>query len=256
MKTATRRACLQSGAAAFALAASAGAWAQSSDDAWQYEVGPSAWATGVSGTMRPSGRAPVAHFNNSQSDLKLNAGSFSAEAIQGRWGILLDITGIDQSHDSNPLQHGQPGKTSPDGSFNLAQLAVAYRLSYDPDTHFDILAGVRYNSLDLDVTQPPSVAPASCVKCTRNQHWTDGIGGFRVERKLTNDWWLTAYADYGGGGSGSNSTWQALLGASYLVDDGITARFGYRVLSVDYEQTQLLYNLKTSGIYAGVAMRF
>jgi opacity protein-like surface antigen len=255
MKPASLKNCLQYGAAVFSLAGSAGAWAEPpSDGNWQFEVGPSIWATGVSGTMRPSGRAPVAHFNDSFSDLKLNAGSFSAEAVQGRLGILLDLTGIDQSRDSDQLQPGQPGKTSPDGSYNLAQLAGAYRLSYDPATHFDIIAGGRYNSLDLDVTQPPSVAPASCIKCSHNEHWTDAIAGFRVEHRLEDNWWLTAYADYGGGGS--DSTWQAMLGARYQLDEDMTARFGYRILFVDYQKNQLQYNLKTAGIYAGMTMRF
>jgi opacity protein-like surface antigen len=224
------------------------------DELWQYEVGPFIWATGMSGYIRPSQRAPLAHFNNSFSDLRLNAGGFGMEAGRGRWGVLASVTSIGQSQDSDPLQSGSNAKTMPDGSYTVLDLAAAYRLSYDPDTHFDLVAGLRYSSLDMDVTQPPYVAPTSCVKCSHNEHWTDGIAGFKVEHRMGPNWMINAYADIGGGAS--KTTWQALLGASWRLDDGVYAKFGYRVLSVDYDIDRLLYNLKTSGLYAGVTMRF
>jgi hypothetical protein len=222
--------------------------------AWQYEAGPSIWATGASGYLRPGAGAPVAHFNDGFSDMRLNAAIIQLEAGRGRWGALATIYSIDQSRDSDPLQHGQPGKTSPDGTMNVVDLLGAYRLSDDPDMHFDILVGIRYYSLDMDVTQPASLAQVSCVKCHHNEHWTDGIAGFRAEHRLTPDWSLNVQADYGGGGS--KTTWQGLLGATWRIDDGISARFGYRVLSTDYEITRLYYKLKTAGLYAGLTMRF
>ncbi|MGZ5201462.1 MAG: hypothetical protein ACXWC4_16990 [Telluria sp.] len=221
---------------------------------WQYEAGPSIWATGVSGYLRPSPAAPVAHFNDGFTDMRLNAAILHVEAGRGPWGVLADIYSIDQSRDSDPLKHGQPGKTSPDGTFNLLDLVGAYRMSNDADTHFDLLVGIRYSSLDLDVTEPASLAQISCTKCHHNEHWTDGIAGFRVEHRLLPDWWLNAQADIGGGGS--KTTWQGLIGVTWHFDDGMSAKFGYRVLSMDFENTRLYYNLKTAGLYAGLMMRF
>jgi hypothetical protein len=221
---------------------------------WQFEAGPSIWATGVSGYLRPSAGAPVAHFNDGFSDMRLNAAIIALEAGRGRWGGLATVYSIDQSHDSDPLQHGQPGKTSPDGTMNVVDLLGAYRLSDDPDTHFDILVGIRYSSLDMDITQPASLAQVSCLKCRHNEHWTDGIAGFRADHRLSPDWMLNVQADYGGGGS--KTTWQALIGTTWRIDDGMAAHFGYRVLSEDYEITRLYYKLKTAGLYAGLTMRF
>lgn len=241
------------GAATLALATAAHAQEPVSEQ-WQFEVGPALWATAASGYLRPSPAAPVAHFNDSFGNMRLNAASFSMDAGRGRWGVLANLAGIGQSRDSDPLRHGEPGRTKPDGTYSIAQLAGAYRLSSDPDTHFDLVAGVRFSSLDIDVTQPQSVAPFSCVKCSHNEHWTDGIAGFRVEHRLDRDLWITTYADYGGGGS--NSTWQALLGASWRIDEDMNLKFGYRILSTDFRKTQLMYNLKTGGLYAGLGMRF
>lgn len=242
-------------AALFALAAAGPACAQFPlDDDWSYDVGPIIWATSTTGDMRPSVRSPLAHFSNSFSDMKLNAGGFGIEARSGPWGVLGSIISIGQTHDSEPLEKGSSGKSMPDGTFTVLQLAGAWRLSSDPNTLFDVLAGVRYWSLDEDINQPPSVAPLSCVKCHHNEHWTDGIAGFKVEHRMSERWWVTAYADVGAGAS--KTTWQALAGVRYQFDDGVSGNFGYRVLSVDYEKTQLLYNLKTSGIYGGVTMQF
>jgi hypothetical protein len=240
-------------AATFCLSLAAGAQ-ELPAPAWQYEAGPSIWATGASGYLRPGAGAPIAHFNDGFSDMRLNAAIIQLEAGRGPWGGLATIYSIDQSRDSDPLQHGQPGKTSPDGTMNVVDLLGAYRLSDDPDMHFDILVGIRYYSLDMDVTQPASLAQVSCVKCHHNEHWTDGIAGFRAEHRLSPDWSLNVQADYGGGGS--KTTWQGLLGATWRIDDGISARFGYRVLSTDYEITRLYYKLKTAGLYAGMTMRF
>jgi opacity protein-like surface antigen len=245
--------------ALFALGAAAPAWAQLPgqypvDEEWHYDVGPTVWATSMTGDLRPSARSPVAHFENSFSDMKVNAGGFGVEARLGPWGILGSIVSIGQSHDSEPLQTGSNGKSMPDGTFSVLQLAGAWRLSSDPNTLFDLLAGVRYSSLDMDVNQPPSVAPVSCVKCHHNDHWTDGIAGFKVEHRMSDRWWVTAYADIGGGAS--KTTWQAMLGARVQFDDGVSGNFGYRVLSIDYQKTELQYNLKTSGIYGGVTMQF
>jgi opacity protein-like surface antigen len=253
--TASFKAAWRAGAVMLAVAASAAVPAQEiPSENWQYEAGPTLWATSLSGYLRPSPRAPVAHFNSDFSDMRLNAAVFSFEAGKGRWGVLAELYGIDQSQASDPLQHGQDGKSVPDGSHSLVQLAGLYRLSFDPATHFDLLAGIRYSSLDMDVTQPQELAPFSCAKCSHNEHWTDVIAGFRVQHKLADHWWLDAYGDYGSGDS--KSTWQARLGATYQIDDGISAKFGYRILSTDYETNQLLYNLKTSGLYAGISMRF
>lgn len=246
-----RRAALPAALACFAAAAPA---QEIPAPDWQFEAGPDIWATGVSGYIRPSAAAPVAHFNDSFSDMRLNAAVIHVEAAQGPWGVLATLYSIDQSRESDPLQHGLPGKTSPDGTMNVVDLAGAYRLSDDPETHFDLLAGIRYYSLDLDITQPSSVANVSCLKCMHNEHWTDGIAGFRAEHRLSRDWWINTQADYGGGGS--KTTWQALIGLTWHFDEDMTARFGYRVLSTDYEISRLEYNLKTSGLYAGIRMRF
>jgi opacity protein-like surface antigen len=256
MTIASPKALLAAGAAACALLGAPCARAQQPPDSeeWKFEVGPWIWATGVSGYIRPSANAPIAHFNNSFSDLKLNAAILNFDARMKNWGVLADIISIEQSHDSDQLRREVPGKSMPDGTYSVFDLAGAYRLSFDPDTRFDLLAGIRYSSLDMDVNQPAYVAPASCLKCVHNEHWLDGIAGFRVARKLTDGWWLDAWADVGGGGS--KTTWQALLGATWQVDEDITARFGYRLLSVDYEKVQLYYKIKTSGIYAGMGMRF
>jgi hypothetical protein len=246
---------LASLAALLALGQAGPAWAQRpAQEAWHFDVGPIIWATSTTGHLRPGERSPLARFDNSFADMALNAGGFGVAARRGPWGILGSIVSIGQTHDSEPLARGSTGKSMPDGTYSVLQLAGAWRASSDPDTVFDLLAGLRYSSLDMDVHQPAFVAPVSCLKCQHNDHWADAIAGFKVEHRMSERWWVTAYADVGRGAS--KTTWQALLGARFQFDEDISGNFGYRVLAVDYEKTELLYNLKNTGIYGGVTMQF
>jgi hypothetical protein len=65
---------------------------------------------------------------------------------------------------------------------------------------------------------------------------------------------LVGYADAAAGGT--KHSWQSLTAASYNFTKSIVAKVGYRVISVDYEKTSFLYNVMTSGLFAGVGIRF
>jgi opacity protein-like surface antigen len=80
--------------------------------------------------------------------------------------------------------------------------------------------------------------------------------GVRVQHPLTDRLTVVGYADVGGFGVGSDSTWQALVGASYEFTKTISGKFGYRYLSVDYDKGGFLYDMANSGVYAGVGFRF
>ncbi len=78
----------------------------------------------------------------------------------------------------------------------------------------------------------------------------------RILHPLSERWTLGAYADYGGFGAGSDSTWQAMAGADYRFSDTASAKFGYRALSVDYDKGGFEMDMKTRGLFLGVGLRF
>jgi opacity protein-like surface antigen len=78
--------------------------------------------------------------------------------------------------------------------------------------------------------------------------------GVRATHKISERWSLVGYADIGAGCT--KTSWQAIAGANYTFSKNMIAKFGYRVLDVDYENSRLQINLKTSGPYGGLGIRF
>ena len=78
----------------------------------------------------------------------------------------------------------------------------------------------------------------------------------RVLHKLNDRWTLAGYADYGGFGAGSDSTWQVIVGAEYNFSKTVAMKFGYRELSIDYDKNNFLYDMKNKGLYVGVGIKF
>ena len=73
---------------------------------------------------------------------------------------------------------------------------------------------------------------------------------------LSNKWALTGYADVGGFGVGSDFTWQVGAGAVYKYSDKYSIKFGYRLLSVDYNKDGFVYDMKSDGLFVGMGVKF
>jgi opacity protein-like surface antigen len=84
--------------------------------------------------------------------------------------------------------------------------------------------------------------------------WTDGFVGVRGAYIFTDKWSVVGYADAGAGGT--KHSWQLLASANYNFSKTIVGKLGYRIISMDYEKTEFLFNMKTSGIFAGVGIKF
>jgi hypothetical protein len=82
----------------------------------------------------------------------------------------------------------------------------------------------------------------------------DGIVGARVLVPLSQRWHLQGYGDVGAGGS--NLTWQALGAVGYDFSKTVSAWFGFRYLSIDYDTTGFLYDMDQGGFFLGVGFAF
>ena len=85
----------------------------------------------------------------------------------------------------------------------------------------------------------------------------DGVIGLRGVTPLSEQWFLTYYADVGTGDT--DSTWQALGGLGYRFQS-VDAVAGYRYLKWNFDSNnaggKLFDDLDFSGPYAGVRFRF
>jgi opacity protein-like surface antigen len=133
----------------------------------------------------------------------------------------------------------------------LYEFAGTYRVVQGRST-VDLVGGARYNYVKGEIDLDPGILAGR--RESRSTDWWDGFVGARVLFPFAGRWSLVGYADIGAGGS--DLTWQALAGVNYHFSPAISGKLGYRYLSVDYEESNFLYDMDTSGLYLGVGIRF
>ena len=223
---------------------------------WQFEVTPYLWSAAMKGDTQ-AGNLPLTHIDMSFGDIleNLDAGFMGAfEARKGRWGFLLDAIYMKVSDDATSTQ----GPLTVAAGATVKQWmyagAIAYRISDGPAL-IDLIGGARYSKLRVKAIIDASLfGLAGRTERTGNKSWTDGYVGVRVQAPIADRWTFVGYADVGGGGS--DSTWQAALGAQYAYSKDVAVKFGYRHLSVDYNKSGFLYDMESGGLYLGAGFRF
>ena len=228
---------------------------------WHYEFTPYLWATGQSGTVGlANGPGNGQAFNQSFSDIvgRMDIGGMAAfDVRRGRWGLLLD--GIYLRVSDRGSISGPNGLVSLSANGNVTQqqyAAAGYYRVLEGQTTLDALAGLRYNSVgwDVNATLSSPLLPGTVFSQNFSQRmdWVDPIAGVRVRHSFDEQWSVVGYADVGGSGSGSNLTWQVLGGVNYAFRPDVIGKLGYRYSAINYRSGGFVYDVATSGFYAGV----
>jgi len=249
-------------ASTFSAYAQSGAWMA---DRWTFEATPYLWAAGIKGDTQV-GSLPSTSVDVPFSDILSNldfAAMGTFEARKGRWGFLFDAVYMKLSASATAMRTG-PGPIgatlTATAGLKLEQTlltgAAVYRVIEGP-TAIDVLGGLRYTKLDVSADINASLfGQTGIASRSGDKDWTDPIVGFRVLHRIADRWSLDGYADVGGFGVGSDLTWQVAAGVNYEISRTLTARGGYRILKVDYDKDGVVYDMKTSGIYLGLGIRF
>lgn len=136
----------------------------------------------------------------------------------------------------------------------LSQLALSYRL-IDDDHVFDVLGGVRYLALelDLDVDRPP-------ISQSETKDLLDPVIGGRYQWQMADQWDFNLYGDIGGFGVGSEFTWQALGVINFWAWKHVGFAGGYRALGYQIEDDKNIdkfeLDLLLHGPVLGVTIRW
>ncbi|WP_246043957.1 porin family protein [Ruegeria sediminis] len=177
-------------------------------------------------------------------------GAFSAS--NGRWSFIADYMVTDVSF----------GNATPGPAFSSLDTAVktqifngyaAYRVYQDPKTAVDLGAGFRWYKTDTDFTLQPGTMPGGTTSV--GDDWVDPLIAVRARMQFNDRWSGTAFADYGGFESGSD-TWQVLLTADYALNDNWLLRGGYRYIEVNHNINGSAYEFDQSGPIFGATYRF
>lgn len=139
---------------------------------------------------------------------------------------------------------------------DLTQDLVEVTGSWRADEIYELLGGVRFQSLGADVStiSPTGVATAGFGV----ESFWDPIIGARAAWPIGSSWTMIGRADVGGFGVGSDLTWSALLVLDWSVSPSIGVVLGYRALDTHYEDRSGRDYFKLDTLVAGpiVGMRF
>jgi hypothetical protein len=214
---------------------------------WSFEFMPYLWAAGVEGTSSIGNLSRTYNydFDDILSDLNMT-GMFVTGFKYKRLGFLADFQYLNVSP-------GRPTRGPVFGNVNLTleQTSLALLGSYDliatDDFTFTVVGGARYLNVDTTLSLTPGLVGGFSRRSTSTS-W-DPVGGLRAKYFLNEDWFLSAYADYGSGDS--DQTWQAYGGIGYIINESWHTSIGYRILSYDTSGPRASSSSDTSGIFIG-----
>ena len=222
-------------------------------DQWRFEVTPYLWAPGIKGTLGlDSGLAKSADFTSSDvvSNLK-SGGMISAEAHQGRWGVMGDVVSATlQKTGAIPNTGDTVGDKITLQQTILTGVAT-YTVANTKDAYIDTLLGARavYATATLSVS---GYGTASKTTST-----IDPIVGAKGRYRIADStWYVPFYGDVGSGGGTTNLTWQAMAGVGKTFNQLIDASLTYRALYYDMKDGGVLQKTTMYGPQVAVTFKF
>lgn len=182
------------------------------------------------------------------------------EARKQKWSFTGDVIylSLSNSEDDSISIPGEPALGSQqDMKAWVVGLYGGYNVYLTKKVSTDILAGVRYLSVDVDATvdisgPPPPSLPSKSLSESVNL-W-DGIVGVRGKAMLSDKWYVPYHFDIGTGNS--DLTWQAFAGVGYRFNSWGTVVLAYRHLEYDQGKNDLLQNVSFSGPALGLNFHF
>lgn len=230
-----------------------------SSDKWEFQIAPYAWLAGQKGTVATLPGLPAADIKvDFYDDILGNinfAGMLAGEARKGHFGMFMDIMYTDiEAEDSTPLGIYYSSVTSQTKSWVVSGAGL-YRLFENQRQFLDAIGGIRYWSVDTDLTLEAGLFPKR--KISNDESWVDPIIGLKGLSPLGNSkFFISGTLVIGGFGVGSDFMWDANINLGYQWTQGFSTIVGYRYLDVDYEKDDFLYDVAQDGLVLGLSWRF
>jgi hypothetical protein len=130
-----------------------------------------------------------------------------------------------------------------------------YRLVEKPSAFLDLIAGVRYWSVDSTLSLRAGALPEREV--SNKEDWVDPLVGLKGLSFLgASKFFISGGLAIGGFGAGSDFMWDAQGHLGYRWTKTFSTTIGYRYLEVDYENDGFLYDVAQQGPVLGLSWRF
>ena len=223
-------------------------------DKWQFQFTPYFWLAGLHGTGGVGNR--TTNVDESFSDV-FHALNFAfMGTFEARKRKFISLTDLEYVSVSDKKATPGPLFSTVDAGFKtfIFDQEVGYRLLENSakGASLDVLGGARVWRVKTDFEFGAGILPAARIEGSRS--WVDAVGGLRGKMALSQKLFLTGKFDLGGGGS--KFTWQVFGGAGYNLNPTIALILGYRVLDVDYDKNNFVFDMNQRGPIVGLGFRF
>ena len=220
-------------------------YAAENEKSTQYEITPYLWAASFSGTTATGGEesppidSDYSFFSLDNLDGVASA-TFTARGQQ--WGFLFDFLKV--AFEDTFLDESFLETTT-----RLEGLVAEFAGTYHPKPvdYLDIIAGVRYQDIDVELTIF-NQAPKGSVD------WYDPFIGLIYARPLSKRFHMSLRGDIGGGQSDLATNAEAMF--RYQFTKMLSAKFGYRYLKVQFTDSDFIYDVSLDGFLFGLGIRF
>ena len=253
-------------AAMVALCSGMPAYAEEgTDSAWKVSVTPYAWLIGMNATVNVKGRSADVSMNMSDVLDKLDtAATFNIEAGNDRYGVFVQPNYMKLSEDATatlPISGAEVKSeltmTTTFIEFGGFSRLVDIKRETGGHNTIDLIGGLRYWDMCNEVKLKVPVAELS-RKADKDVNILDPFVGLRMKAYIADKVPYSLRADIGGlnTGSSSNFTYNLLALVGYDVAQNITVFGGYRVLYVDYGNSEAGFDLMNYGPLVGAQFTF
>jgi hypothetical protein len=228
------------------------------DDGWHFHIAPYAWLAGQDGTVATLPGLPPAEIEiDFWDDVVGNidgALMLVGEARKGRFGIFMDVAYTDIESDASTPGPYFSSIVSTTESWIVTATGL-YRLVEKPRTSLDLIAGIRYWSVDSTLELRPGILPGQ--KVSNKEDWVDPLVGVKSFVSLgASKFFVSGGLVIGGFGAASDFMWDVNANLGYQWGEMFSTTIGYRYLDVDYEDNGFLYDVAQHGPVLGLSWRF
>ena len=216
---------------------------------WRNEVTIYGWLPTISAnTPLPSSPNSI-DAEDILDDLKMVfIGNYSGR--NDTWSLFGDIIYLDMGDSKNhTFPNGDYAHVSYDMKTLLIHAGAGYTLVNNDNGILDVVAGVRYLDLKVDV----NVDLYQNRNLSGSKDFTDFFIGVRGVKNINENWYIPYEADVGTGDS--ELSWQLFAGVGYRYDWG-DIKLGYRYIEYDMEDDAFIEDLTVDGVILGASIKF
>jgi hypothetical protein len=219
---------------------------------WDWSVTPYVWATTVSTDLKtdvpPFPGSTESDFGSIISKLD-GAFLIHVEGQGDNFGMLADFIYIGLGDDRS----GSVFETQADIDARVFELAAVWSPGEQRYKGVEVLAGLRYIDVGLDVTIDPAGGLLSPAIIDAGSSYTDAMLGARYAWDASERWGMSVRGDLSFGET--EGAWSAAAIAQYRMKTGAW-QFGYRHMEVSLEPFDNEVDLVMSGPVIGYSFRF